>query len=352
MKLYRIPEAPNLLSMTYFHALAKEGIESLVLVRPTTAYVSTGYFQDPSSCVNFDYCESRGIPVVRREVGGGTVLLDQGQVFFHVVLRRDHPLLQRGVDRLYQVFSAPVIATYERLGVRTALRPVNDIVTMEGKKIAGLGGANIGPCGVFVGSIIMDFDVATMVQCLNLPDEKFRDKVWKSMESAMTTLRAENGVMPEPLDVFNALAEEFGKLLGPLDESAPDPAVLEMAHRLESEMLVRPETLKEAQQAVKIKSGWHVARAHHKAPGGLISVYIVVGDGAVQDVQVTGDFTMWPKEALSSLEQSIKGARRHELPERIESALRDTGAVVPGVRAEDFVQATESAWAQIREGTA
>jgi len=349
LKLYRIPEATGLLSMTFFHALAKEGIESLVLVRPATAYVSTGYFQDPASCVNFDYCQTHGIPVVRREVGGGTVLLDQGQVFFHVVLRHKHPLLQRGVDKLYQVFSGPVIAAYERLGVRTALRPVNDIVTMEGKKIAGLGGANIGPCGVFVGSIIMDFDVATMVKCLNLPDEKFRDKVWKSMESAMTTLRAETGEMPEPSYVFTVLEEEFSKLLGPLDESTPEPALLEMAQRLQSKMLVHPAGLKESQQTVKIKSGWHVARAHHKAPGGLISVYIVVGDGAVQDVQVTGDFTMWPKEALSFLEQSIKGARQHELRERIESALRHTGAVVPGVGAEDFVQAVKSAWAQIKE---
>jgi lipoate-protein ligase A len=35
---------------------------------------------------------------------------------------------------------------------------------------------------VFVGSIILDFDYERMTRAIKVPDEKFRDKVFKTMK--------------------------------------------------------------------------------------------------------------------------------------------------------------------------
>jgi len=40
---------------------------------------------------------------------------------------------------------------------------------------------------VFVGGILLDFNYKAMSRILKVPDEKFRDKVFKTMEENVTT---------------------------------------------------------------------------------------------------------------------------------------------------------------------
>ena len=42
---------------------------------------------------------------------------------------------------------------------------------------------------VFVGGILLDFDYQAMSKILKVPDEKFRDKVFKSMKENLTTMK-------------------------------------------------------------------------------------------------------------------------------------------------------------------
>ncbi len=61
--------------MLIFHALARMGIEALVIVSPKIPLVSIGYFQDAKQEVNLQYCIESKIPFMRREVGGGATYL-------------------------------------------------------------------------------------------------------------------------------------------------------------------------------------------------------------------------------------------------------------------------------------
>jgi len=91
----------------------------------------------------------------------------------------------------------PVADAYIDLGVPARYRPVNDVITATGRKISGTGAAIIGDYVVLVGSLIADFDYETTAHVLRVPDEKFRDKVFKSMRENLTTLKREIGRVPE-----------------------------------------------------------------------------------------------------------------------------------------------------------
>jgi lipoate-protein ligase A len=117
---------------------------------------------------------------MRREVGGGATYLDENQIFYQLIWKKDNPKFPKAIDEIYPWFSQAPVETYGAFGIEAEFRVVNDILTRGGRKIAGEGGGNIGDCMVFVGGILLDFDYRAMSRILKVPDEKFRDKVYKT----------------------------------------------------------------------------------------------------------------------------------------------------------------------------
>ena len=110
--LFDLGERPWCQSMLIFHALARMNIEALVLVSPKTPYVSVGYFQDAKQEVSLDYCKKENLPIIRREVGGGTVYLDRDQIFYHIIWNKDNKNFPRKISDIYKYLSIPPIETY------------------------------------------------------------------------------------------------------------------------------------------------------------------------------------------------------------------------------------------------
>ena len=69
-----------------------------MLISPAQPYASIGFHQDMEQELELDYCAAHSIPIFRREVGGGAVYLDEAQLFWQLILPRDHPMvfLDRG----------------------------------------------------------------------------------------------------------------------------------------------------------------------------------------------------------------------------------------------------------------
>lgn len=331
--------------MTIFHAIAREGIECLCLVSPQVPLVSVGYFQDAAQEIDLDYCAEHGIPVMRREVGGGATYLDSNQVFYQVILKRDHPLASRNISEMYQVLSAPAIETYREFGIETRFRPVNDIVTVKGeRKIAGEGAGDIGPCVVFVGGILIDFDYDTMARVLKVPDEKFRDKIHKSMKEHVTNIYRETSSRPSRAEVRKVLVEKFSPLLGHLEKAEYTPALqaknAEITAKMTTDEFLFKRTMRKPGQ-VRIRSGVEFIMGMHKAPGGLIRTASEIKENLIEDVTISGDFTLLPLEGLPKIEKGIKGAERTrgKVGTRIERVISDEGLQLPGVSVEDMLLA-------------
>jgi lipoate-protein ligase A len=341
MFLFDLGKLPGQQSMVIFHALARMGIEALVIVSPSRPLASIGYFQDAEQEVDLPYCRQAGIPFMRREVGGGATYLDENQIFYQLIWKKDNPKFPKAIHDIYPWFSEAPVGTYRAFGIETEFRSVNDILTKQGRKIAGEGGGNIGECMVFVGGILLDFDYQAMSRILKVPDEKFRDKVYKTMEENLTTMRKELGKVPPREEVVAVLKERFEKMVGKLTPASLTPEALEKMEQIESWMTSEEFLLKRTPKipaGVKIKEGVELYYGLHKARGGLIRTAEEISRGRIEDITISGDFTFFPKERLDGLEGSLKKVPLEEdqIIEKVETFYEEKGIESPGVESKDF----------------
>lgn len=344
MNVYDLGYVPWLDSQLIYHAMPRLDIEGLVLLAPSEPYVCIGYHQDALLEVDLDYCRERGIPVFRREVGGGSTFLDGRQLFFQLVLHKDNPLVPATKEACYRRFLEPVAQTYRDLGVQASYRPVNDIITAEGRKISGCGAAEMGDYFVMVGNLIQDFDYETMVRVLRVPDEKFRDKVHKSLQENLSTLRREVGREPSWQEMIDAVVRNFGAVMGPLTPATMPPQVAEKvaelaATRTTEEWLLKPGRRFQERRQVKIATGVEIVQRAHKAPGGLIRTTAEVRNGSLVSVGFSGDFFLYPADKVADLEQHLAGVNLSEAEAAIEAFYQAHQIESPGVTPRDLAMA-------------
>jgi len=274
--------------------------------------------------------------VIRREVGGGGVFLDGQQIFYQLVIHKDNPLAPRDKLEFYQKFLAPVVQTYRALGVDARFKPVNDIITAEGRKISGNGAAEIDDSLILVGNIIVDFDYETMARVLRVPDAKFRDKVFKSLRENLTTLKRELDQPPSTVTILDTLIENFESVLGPLTSADLPDRVYDQVAELApifttEEWLLKPGKRFREGRRVKIAEGVEVIQRMHKAPGGLIRAMAEVQQGQIVAVGLSGDFFFYPADQLAELEQYLVGATLPEVHGAIAEFYRTRNIDSPGV---------------------
>ncbi len=330
-------------SQAVYHALA-ELMEpgdpvTLVTVSPDSPYVCVGYHQVASREVDRCYCEAHNIPVGRRMVGGGAVWLDHDQIFWHLIM----PRRNLAIDALYRQFLAAPVTAYQRMGIQAAHRPVNDIVVGP-RKIGGTGASTMENADLLVGSIMMDFNTEAMARVLNVPSEKFRDKMVSSLKDYMTTVKRELGSRaPSREDATRQLVEAFAEVLG--ERLVADVLTANETERLHyyADLLFDPKFVYRRegylQPGVKIRDGVRLLEGVHKAPGGLVRVVWRETEGRVDDIVIGGDFFVDPADALAKLEDQVRGVPAD--PERIEAVLREAwrNLDAPGVSAGDIMQA-------------
>lgn len=354
MYLLNLDNLPGQESMLVFHALARMGVEALVMVSPTVPLVSVGYFQDAAKEVDLDFCREAAIPVMRREVGGGATYLDENQIFYQVIWSRDNSRFPRAMSEIYRYLSEPVCQTYQRFGIQASFRAENDIITGAGKKIAGEGGANIGDSMVFVGGILLDFDYRTMSRVLRVPDEKFRDKINKTMEANLTTMKRELGSIPPRADIRRVLREEFEKILGRLEPVTLDDEIrrkmLELEQWFTSAEFLHKKTPK-IPKGVKIRAGVEILYGLYKARGGLIRTAEEVHGSTLSEIAISGDFTFLPKEGLADLETDLSATSLDEraLVSKIDEFYEKKKIETPGVTSADFTKAIVEAKPESQE---
>lgn len=334
-------------SQSIYHGLAyamRPGDpDTITLMSPDTPYVCVGFHQEVEKEIDVAYCRANGIPIARREIGGGAVYLDHGQIFWHVIFHREH--LAFSIEELYaKVLTGPVEA-HKEMGIPAYHRPVND-VQVAGKKIGGTGAATIGGALVVAGSLIMDFDYALMARVLKVPSEKFRDKVFETLNEYLTTITRELGDRtPSRDDAKRILVKQFAAAFGAdVEYGELTDRELRVIEELDSVLSSDEWTFERGgmtRAGVKIAEGVHVREAAHKAPGGLIRATVTERDGVVDDLVLSGDFFCYPPEALPALERNLTGVPLDEamLVARITAFLTERNARMPGVAPADLAKA-------------
>ena len=133
--------------------------------------VLVGFSQCVEQEVRLDYCRERGIDVNRRATGGGAIYFDESQLGWELIC--DKSFLGAGIadENFFQMASQPVVNMLNGMGLDASFRPRNDI-EVDGRKISGTGGTDEGDAFLFQGTLLVDFDVDTMLRALRVPVEK------------------------------------------------------------------------------------------------------------------------------------------------------------------------------------
>ncbi len=333
-------------SQTIYHAVAYEldadSPDTIILVGPTDPYVCIGFHQELDKEVDVEYCRTHGLPIYRREVGGGAVYLDPDQVFVQWAFHRN--ALPSDIGERFALYVRPLVATYQALGIPATFRPINDI-HVQGKKIGGTGAAQMGEAEVVVGSLMFDFNFDLMARVLKVASEKMRDKIVQSLNEYMTTMTRQLGQRPDREAVVRRYLQEcqaaLGRRIVPGEVTAQELARAKALDRQfgTDEWLNQKGGLR--QVGIKIHEDVRVVEAAHKTPGGLVRVTARLREGRLDDVTLTGDFTMLPKFAPGALELALRGAALEagSVRARLDEAYRSLSIQSPGVTVDDLTQA-------------
>ena len=191
-------------------AMAPDAGPTLALCRPGEAYVSIGYHRRLEE-VDLELCRAEGLPVLRRRIGGGPVLIDDDQLFFGLTL----PVGQApaGVDRLYATLLEPAAAAFRALGLDARVDGLNDIAVGD-RKVSGTGAGQIGDAVVVVGNIIFRFAHERMARVLALPDRAMREEYLRLMRRHVSSLEDEGLAGVTVADATAALREAYATALG------------------------------------------------------------------------------------------------------------------------------------------
>jgi lipoate-protein ligase A len=205
MRLLDLGTVPWIRSQSVHHAVAgcftQESPDTVVLVRPDRPYLCEGHHGigpplSPAALRRGD------LPVVRRRLGGGTVLVTPAQTFYVLVVhRRRLPLPD---SRALRWCLGPAVAAYRRLGVAAEAGPATD-VSGGGRKLCGSGAATIGEAAVFGGNVIADFDPDPFLAVLRLPSEAARRLVGEEVRAQIGSVRLLTGALPGATAVDAAL---------------------------------------------------------------------------------------------------------------------------------------------------
>ena len=323
------------------------GTNTLRFLRFRPATVLLGFHQSVQEEVRESYCASHGIDINRRITGGGGLLFDESQLGWEIICDKAFFGVTVPNTELFKVLCQPTIAALKTLGVEANFRPRNDI-EVNGRKISGTGGTDSDAAFLFQGTLLMDFDVETMLKCLRIPVEKLKDKEIASVRQRVTCLAWELGAPPDCERVKAALVEAFA-------EALDADFVAQGLTAEEEDLLAKKLPYFQSREWIDMvrpaRSRTEVVQAAKKSPYGLVRVTLQVDmvRNVVKDIFITGDFLSFPGRALYDLESVLRGKKlvREELVRLVDNFFAEGNICIPDMGPGDIATPLTMALAKV-----
>jgi len=205
-------QIPGWQTQAVYHTVAElmteDTPDTIIISQPSDTYVCLGYHQKLDHVFDQQTCEEKEIPILRRKVGGGGTYLDPNQLFYQCVFHKSR--VPTNSDKVYEKMLTPVVNTLKHFFDVKAELVGSHEVEMNGKRIAGIGGGQIGEASIVIGNFLFDFDFDTMASLWSVPNENFRELTKQAMKDHIITFD-DIGSMMSMEKIANQLIEEFEK---------------------------------------------------------------------------------------------------------------------------------------------
>jgi lipoate-protein ligase A len=222
------------------------------------------------------------------------VLLDNNQIFYHLILNRKNPKVPYSPDGFFRRFLQPVIKTYKELGITAEYRPLCDLVVNE-KKISGNGGGEVGECKVLGGSILLDFDYETMANAMLLPNS-LRSRYHDMMQTNLTTLQKELVTIPSKNEICSILSSKFSDILGPMTEAKIDLEItkktMELKKQYFSDKWLYQRGTKQIGREIKVREGVILFHKIFNTQKGIGEIHFEIEENKVNKVTFSKNFLL------------------------------------------------------------
>src|SRR5690606_16654447 len=276
--------------------LSRFPTEDLFLLYVNAPSIIVGKFQNTLAEINLDFVKEKGIKVVRRMSGGGTVYHDLGNLnfSFHTVLGQ-HDFMD------FSIFTEPVLTLLNGLGVPAVLQGRNDLL-VEGRKFSG--NAKLARQGKMIqhGTILIDSEMEILADALKVNPLKFIDKATKSNRSRVVNLREYLPAGTGTEEMKDLLKEEIIK-----NNPGAQRYTLTEDDVAQIEKLVA-----EKYEMWDWNFGFSPNYNYRKAikvPAGFIEVHLDVVKGNIDKAKIFGDF--FAAKPIEELEEKLLG-QKHE----------------------------------------
>jgi len=305
--------------------------------------VLVGYHQTVEQEVRIAFCRQHKIEVNRRITGGGAIYFDEAQLGWELIASKDN--LGYRLDRITERVCLGVVNGLKQLGIESKFRPRNDI-EVDGRKISGTGGIFEDNAVLFQGTLLVDFDVETMMRALRIPAEKLADKELESARQRVTCLREELGDVPPLEKIKQALQQGFEEVLGVRFKEMELPEYVQQLFEQKKIEFASNSWIESIREPLSQRQ---TLRATYKSKGGIIRVAVVVDvmRKLVKQTLISGDFFISPTRTIFDLEAELKDVPCREINQRIKHFFESRQLQMPGVTYQDFVRVFSSALEKI-----
>ncbi|MCS6821685.1 MAG: lipoate--protein ligase [Microscillaceae bacterium] len=254
-----------------------------------------GKHQNTIEEINQEYVKQKGIIVVRRISGGGTVYHDLGNLNFSFLTKYDSSKVNN-----FAHFTQPIVEALRRLGVPAEMTGRNDIVA-EGRKISGNAQFSTMHKMFSHGTLLFNSEIDEIVNALQVKADKIESKGIKSVRSRVANI-SEFLKQPMTMQEFkNYLLESiFQTTIDKIPQRIITDEEWKAIHRLSAEKYQTWE--------------WNYGRSPefniqrvHRFDFGQIDARIHVKDGLITQIKFYGDFLSYAD--LSEIENLLLNAR-------------------------------------------
>lgn len=284
--------------------------------------IIVGKHQNALAEINNEFVKSRGIKVVRRISGGGTVFHDLGNLNF-TFIRNGEP--NQLVD--FRKYTRPILEVLQTLGIDARFEGRNDL-TINGRKFSGNAEHAYKNRILHHGTLLFSSSLSDLCAALRVDPGKFRGKAVKSVQSRVTNISEH---LHEPMDIMAFKDHIMAHILEiypevmPYELNGPD---LEAIRKLRDEKYATWE--------------WNFGYSPQyslqrmiKTDRGRIEMDLEASNGIIENIQLFGDF--FHNGDLEEIETLLKGCRHEEGAIRHRLKDIDIGKYVPGIRTDHFI---------------